>query len=84
MSQRQPIGRIEWDGRPPATLYSDLRWECENPAVAGYLNGEHTGYSPADGYPGAKLLHDAARVLKGRAVWLVPEEEMRGEPGTVY
>lgn len=67
-----------------AELDAGLRWHCPaQTTIEGLLNSEFVHYSPADGQPGARLLHDAAKFLKGDATWLAPEPAV-ALPGTVY
>ena len=72
------IGRIDvgdYHGQPLTVwLDDDLLWQCDDAGLQAYLQRAFKDYSPADGYPGAKLLHDAAEFLDGLAMWLALAE----------
>jgi hypothetical protein len=79
------IGKIRFpwfDGEPPveAVLEDNREWRCELREVQDYLNTTHTVslYSSADGQPGVRQLHAAARALNGKVVSVKPVETRKG------
>ena len=67
-----------------ARLRRDGTWWAPDPELTDDLNRFHTlaDYSPADGFPGGKVLEEVATLLpEGRAVFTLPASHLGPDDG---